>query len=135
MPLDAKRKIRSELILLFAILLLCDTAAQLLFKRGVTDLGEIPLDTINHLQAYLWNLASNGYVWLGVVSIVTAFFCWLAVISKVDLSKAHLITCSAYATVPVGSVLMLNETISFKQVLGVALICIGAYISSKSNSA
>jgi len=133
MPLQAKRRIRSELILLFSVLLLCDTATQLLFKRGVTDLGEIPLDTINHLQVYLWGLASNVYVWLGVLSIAIAFFCWLAVISKVDLSKAHLITCLAYATVPISSVLLLHETINLKQLFGVAIICVGAYISTKTS--
>lgn len=132
MSLHTKKTIRSELILLFSILLLCDTATQLLFKRGVNDLGEISLDNIYDLQVYIWGIFNNYYVWFGVLSMAIAFFCWLAVISKVDLSKAHLITCLAYGTVPISSILVLHETINLKQFLGVILICVGAYISSIS---
>lgn len=121
-----------DMITMFVVLLFCDTVAQILFKKATLNIGEIPLDSIEHLIVYLIQLCQNIYLWLGVFAMVISFFSWLAVISKIDLSKAHLITCLAYGTVPICSFLLFNEMISFKQFTGVVLIVIGAYIASIS---
>ena len=69
---------------------------------------------------------------MGIIAIVIAFFTWLAVIAKIDLSKAHLITCLAYGTVPLSSMWLLHETVSAKQLIGICLIIAGAFIASKN---
>ena len=132
MRIESIRKIHWDIIAMFVVLLCCDTAAQLLFKKATLSVGEIPLDSIKHLIAYLIQLSQNIDIWLGVVAIAIAFFSWLAVISKIDLSKAHLITCLAYGTVPLCSFWLLNELISLKQLTGIIMIAIGAYVASMS---
>lgn len=126
------KKIHWDIIAMFVVLLFCDTAAQLLFKKATLNVGEIPLDSIKHLIAYLIQLGQNVNIWLGVAAMTIAFFSWLAVISKIDLSKAHLITCLAYGAVPICSFWLLNEMISIKQFAGITMIVIGAYVASIS---
>ena len=117
---------------MFVVLLCCDTAAQLFFKKATLNTGEIPLDSFKHLMGYLVQLIQNVDIWLGVVAFAIAFFSWLAVISKIDLSKAHLITCLAYGTVPICSFWLLNELISGMQLTGIIMIVVGAYVASVS---
>lgn len=126
------RKIHWDMIAMFVVLLFCDTAAQLFFKKATLNVGEIPFDSVKHLTEYLIQLSQDINVWLGVASIAIAFFSWLAVISKIDLSKAHLITCLAYGTVPICSFWLLNEIISVEQLAGIIMIVMGAYVASIS---
>ena len=121
-----------DIIFMFGVLLCCDTLAQIFFKRAANEVGEIPLSSVQVLLSYLVNLSHSYYVLLGIVSIIIAFLTWLAVIAKIDLSKAHLITCLAYGTVPLSSIWLLNETISIKQFIGICLIISGAFIATSN---
>ena len=132
MPINNTKKIHWDIIAMFVVLLCCDTAAQLFFKKATLNTGEIPLDSFKHLIVYLVQLIQNVDIWLGFVAIAIAFFSWLAVISKIDLSKAHLITCLAYGTVPICSFWLLNEMISGMQLTGITMIVVGAYVASVS---
>ena len=121
-----------DIIAMFGVLLCCDTLAQIFFKIGANSIGEISLNNTKTLLTFIINLSQNIYVLFGFISIVIAFFTWLAVIAKIDLSKAHLITCLAYGTVPLGSMWLLDETISTKQLIGICFIILGAFIASKN---
>lgn len=120
-----------DVVSLFALLLLCDTAAQLFLKKGVNNLGEFPIDNVYAALHYAANLGSNQMVLLGVSALLIAFFTWLAIISRVDLSKAHPITCLSFGTVTLCSTWLLHEPFNLRQAVGVALIMLGAYIVSE----
>jgi len=120
-----------DVIAMFAVLLLCDTAAQLLFKTAVTNLGEFPTNNFQTTWDYLLSLGSNPLVLSGAGTLVIAFFTWLAIIARVDLSKAHPATCLSFGTVTLCSTWLLHEPFTMKQGLGVLLIMLGAYISSE----
>lgn len=123
--------IQWDVIAMFALLLLCDTAAQLFFKTAVIGLGEFPTDNLHTALLYAASLAANQMVLFGVVALVIAFFTWLAIIARVDLSKAHPATCLSFGTVTLCSTWLLHEPFTLKQALGVLLIMLGAYISSE----
>lgn len=120
-----------DVIAMFAVLLLCDTAAQLFFKTAVIHLGEFPTDNFQAAWDYLLSLSGNLMVLSGAGTLVIAFFTWLAIIARVDLSKAHPATCLSFGTVTLCSTWLLHEPFSTKQALGVLLIMLGAYISSE----
>lgn len=128
------KKMNWDIVLMFAVLLICDTAAQVFFKVAADKTGQIPFYSIQALSTYLLNLVQNPQIIMGVIAIVIAFFTWLAVIAKIDLSKAHLITCLAYGTVPLSSMWLLHETASAKQLIGICLIITGAFIASKNEA-
>ena len=125
-----KTKENLEIFFLFLLFILCDTATQIFLKKGATNLGEIPLDQLSHVLLYAINILTNVNIMTGVCFVLIAFFSWLAILSKVDLSKAQLINSLVYVTVPLASIFFLGETIHMTQMFGILLISLGALIAS-----
>ena len=125
-----KIKANVEIFFLFLLFILCDTATQIFLKKGATNLGEIPLDQLSLVILYILNILTNTNIIIGVVFVLIAFFSWLAILSKVDLSKAQLMNSLVYVTVPLASVFFLGETIHTTQIFGILLISLGALIAS-----
>ncbi len=125
-----KIKANVEILFLFLLFILCDTATQIFLKKGATNLGEIPLDQLSHVILYILNILTNTNIIIGVVFVLIAFFSWLAILSKVDLSKAQLMNSLVYVTVPLASIFFLGETIHMTQIFGILLITVGALIAS-----
>ncbi len=125
-----KMKENLEVFFLFVLFILCDTATQIFLKKGATNIGEIPLDQANHVLVYVLNILTNVNIMIGIMFVLIAFFSWLAILSKVDLSKAQLMNSLVYVTVPLASIFFLGETIQTIQMLGILLISLGALIAS-----
>ena len=125
-----KIKENLEIFFLFLVFILCDTATQIFLKKGATNLGEIPLDQISHIFIYVLSILSNINIMMGILFVLIAFFSWLAILSKVDLSKAQLMNALVYVTVPLASIFFLGETIQMTQMFGILLISLGALIAS-----
>ena len=125
-----KIKANVEILFLFLLFILCDTATQIFLKKGATNLGEIPLDQLSHIIIYVLNILTNANIIIGVLFVLIAFFSWLAILSKVDLSKAQLMNSLVYVTVPLASIFFLGETIVIQQLFGILLISLGALIAS-----
>jgi drug/metabolite transporter (DMT)-like permease len=125
-----KIKANIEIFFLFLVFILCDTATQIFLKKGATNLGEIPLDQLSHVILYVLNILTNANIIIGIAFVLIAFFSWLAILSKVDLSKAQLMNSLVYVTVPLASIFFLGETIDIQQLFGILLISLGALIAS-----
>jgi len=125
-----KIKENLEIFFLFLLFILSDTATQIFLKKGATNLGEIPLDQISHIFIYALSILSNINIMMGILFVLIAFFSWLAILSKVDLSKAQLMNALVYVTVPLASIFFLGETIQMTQMFGILLISLGALIAS-----
>ena len=125
-----KIKANVEIFFLFLLFILCDTATQIFLKKGATHLGEIPLDEVSHIILYVWNILTNVNIMTGILFVLIAFFSWLAILSKVDLSKAQLMNSLVYVTVPLASIFFIGETIHMIQMFGILLISLGALIAS-----
>jgi drug/metabolite transporter (DMT)-like permease len=125
-----KIKENLEIFFLFVLFILCDTATQIFLKKGATNIGEIPLDQLSHIFLYVVNILTNVNIMMGIAFVLIAFFSWLAILSKVDLSKAQLMNALVYVTVPLASIFFLGETIQTAQLFGILLISLGALIAS-----
>lgn len=129
-----KSNLSGEVVALIMLLLLLDTFAQIFFKIGVTHLGEFQGDVMKDVLQYSFQLILNPYVIGGVIALIFAFFTWLTLISKVDLSFAHPMTSLVYATIPLCSTWLLHETLHWKQVIGIVFIVVGVFIVSDDGS-
>ena len=125
-----KIKENLEIFFLFFLFILCDTATQIFLKKVASNLGEIPLDEVSHIFFYVLNILTNFNIMMGILFVLIAFFSWLAILSKVDLSKAQLMNALVYVTVPLASIFFLGETIQMTQMFGILLISLGALIAS-----
>lgn len=126
------------LIVLFIFL---GVVGQYLFKGGMSQdapkalMGLIggdlvgfsqgPLAATVRLVGHLVSLLLQPPIFLGLMAYVLSTACWLAVLSKTDLSFAYPMLSIGYVAVLLIGWLAFDEEVSMLRWLGVALICIG----------
>jgi len=112
--------------LAFAIVL--DTFLQLLWKSAVADIPSQPT-----LWQTLQSMARQP-LFLLVGLLMAGQACnWVVVLDHTDLSYAHAITSLSYVSVAALSVLLLGESLTVPQDLGIALILLGVWFVGKSD--
>lgn len=102
------------------------TAGQVLLKRTVSVLDR-PIASVADLAMLPWaRIWPSGLLALACVGI--AFVCWLASLTRLDLSYAYTMACASAALVALLSVVFLGETISFRMAIGIALVVLGSVL-------
>jgi drug/metabolite transporter (DMT)-like permease len=73
-------------------------------------------------------------LFLGVIVLMTLqFFNWLMVLAQADLSYAKPISALSYASVPVMSVLVLDEAIDIVEITGLAFVIGGVWFICRTD--
>jgi multidrug transporter EmrE-like cation transporter len=118
--------------LVIAILsIMLSVAAQFSLKAGMSsaEVREILTQpfALRTISAVLTNVfVLGGFLLYGLGAVV-----WLGVLSKWDVSKAYpLVGLGFVFTVAIG--VMAGEQVTLPRVIGVALICIGVFLVSRS---
>jgi drug/metabolite transporter (DMT)-like permease len=124
----ARQTMDARIIGLFVLILVWDTGAQVMLKLGLSAHGEFPVHAWTPMVEYLKAIAVEPMIWLALIFLVLAFLTWLAIIARVELSKAHPATSFSYVTVTIASVVFLKESLNIIKVLGIVLIVIGVFV-------
>ena len=104
------------------------TAYEVLLKLGATETAHIA--GAGWAWTGLSGLASL-YVWLGIPFVILSLITWLHVLRYLPLSIAFPISQVVHAFVPLGSWLVLGESISELRWCGIALVLLGLAIVAK----
>jgi drug/metabolite transporter (DMT)-like permease len=104
---------------------------QLLLKKGMNNLGEMTL-TVNELGSMLWRMATNPFVFFGLLIYVISVVFWLVALSRVDLSYAYPFASLSYIIMLIASWLLFNEHISLMRIIGTLVICVGVWLIYRS---
>jgi multidrug transporter EmrE-like cation transporter len=113
---------------------LCNAAAQLLLKyatRPLANVSEFGLQTLVHSTAILF---SSAFFWGGMVCYAVSVCVWIAALSKAPVSTAYPMLSLGYVVVAGVSTLWLGEVLSMPKMLGIALICVGVVLVSRSTA-
>ena len=117
---------------LILLAVLCGVGGQLTLKMGMSHVGPIGAEaTTQPLQVALRVLTSPlvlgglGLYALGAVA-------WLTVLSRVPLSFAYPILALSYAFTPILAWLILGESVPSLRWVGIATICLGVLVVSRS---
>jgi multidrug transporter EmrE-like cation transporter len=111
-----------------------NAAAQLLLKvatRPLAHFSEFNADTLSGAVVILFKSAP---FWAGMVCYATSVCVWLAALSKAPVSTAYPMLSLGYVVVAAVSVLWLGESMGPAKVLGIALICAGVVLVSRSSA-
>jgi len=108
-----------------------DTVAQILMKKGLTDVSAGPVSFDNILQ-FIALGASSVLVWAGVIIYVFNFLMWIIILFKVDLSIAMPIGSFGYILTPLAAMIFLHESVGPLRWIGIALIILGIHFVAKS---
>ncbi len=104
-----------------------NAAAQLLLKVATRPLG--------HFSDFSLETLRYSVMSLGVSLCYGTSICvWLAALSKAPVSTAYPMLSLGYIVVAAVSVLWLGETLSPAKALGIALICAGVVLVSRSSA-
>ena len=109
-----------------------NTAAQLLLKVAVRPLAHFADFGVHTLRSSMVSLGASPSFWAGMVCYGLSLCVWLAALSKAPVSIAYPMLSIGYVVVAAVAALWLGEALSTAKVLGIALICAGVAIVSRS---
>lgn len=110
-----------------------NAAAQLLLKVATRPLAHFSDFGMQTLRDSVASLVTSLPFWAGMLCYGASVCVWLAALSKAPVSTAYPMLSLGYIVVAVISVLWLGETLSPAKVLGIALICAGVVLVSRSS--
>jgi multidrug transporter EmrE-like cation transporter len=115
--------------LLLTVLL--TVAGQLMVKRGMLQVGSSP-EQLNLVPGFVYRAMTNPSVVIGMGCAVGAAISWTIAIARADLSFAYPFMALSIVLVLALSGLLFDEVVSFQRWIGVAVVCLGLVLASRS---
>jgi multidrug transporter EmrE-like cation transporter len=110
-----------------------NAAAQLLLKLAARPLANFSDFGLQTLRYSVLSLGGSPPFWAGMLCYGASVCVWLAALSKAPVSTAYPMLSLGYIVVAGVSVLWLDETLPPVKMLGIALICAGVFLVSRSS--
>jgi drug/metabolite transporter (DMT)-like permease len=101
--------------------------AQLIVKWRVSRAGSLPVD-FTKKTIFLVGLLFDPFVLTGLLAALLAGLCWMAAMTKLELSFAYPFISLSFVLVFVFSAFLFHETITAPKVLGMLLIVAGIIV-------
>jgi multidrug transporter EmrE-like cation transporter len=109
-----------------------NAAAQLLLKLATRPLGHFTVFNADTLNLSVITLFKSVPFWTGMVCYGASLCVWVAALAKAPVSTAYPMLSLGYVVVAAVSVAWLGETLTASKILGIALICTGVVLVSRS---
>ncbi len=110
-----------------------NAAAQLLLKTATRPLGQYTVFNADTLSSSILILCKSLPFWTGMVCYGASLCVWLAALSKAPVSTAYPMLSLGYVVVAVVSVGWLGESMTPAKIAGIALICLGVVLVTRSS--
>jgi multidrug transporter EmrE-like cation transporter len=111
-----------------------NAAAQLLLKVATKPLAQFSVFNADTLSSSVIILFKSLPFWTGMLCYAASVCVWVAALSKAPVSTAYPMLSLGYVVVAAASVAWLGETLTPAKVLGIALICAGVVLVSRSST-
>ena len=109
-----------------------NAAAQLLLKVAARPLGHFSVFNAETLSGTIVILFKSLPFWAGMFCYGASLCVWIAALAKAPVSTAYPMLSLGYVVVAAISVAWLGETMTAGKLLGIALICVGVVLVSRS---
>jgi len=110
---------------------LLNAVAQLALKASVSETGIIHLD-MHSLLTTAGSLASNLWLWLGLICYAISVVVWLLALSRVDVSIAYPMLSVGYIVNAIAAWQLFGEPMNIAKVVGIGIIIVGVYVLARS---
>ena len=108
------------------------SASQLIVKWEMKKHSLDDYASLSEKLMLLVSLLLNINILIALSLTVIAGLCWMVVMTKLDLSYAYPFTMLGFVIVLISSNVLFGEPITLHKILGIALISLGIFISSRS---
>jgi transporter family protein len=116
--------------IMITIIVLADSAGDVLLTRGMKQVGEISTIKLGALLSIARRVISNKNFLSGIFFIALTFFAFLTILSWADLSFVFPATSLVYVISTLGAKFILRERVTFRRWVGVLLVCVGVALTS-----
>jgi multidrug transporter EmrE-like cation transporter len=135
MPVALRRVAMKKQVMHYLWLILLSVSAgvagQTALKLGVSQPGAE--NAAANLVSLLTMIVRSPLVLLGLVLYGVGALAWIAVLTKLDLSVAYPFLALNFVLVALTSKLVLGESVPLLRWVGIAVICVGILVVSRSN--
>jgi uncharacterized membrane protein len=125
--------VKTLVIMLLAVT--AGTVGDILLAKGMKEMGDISAMNLRGILNATYQALTNPKLIIGTSMLAIFFFLWLAVLSWEDLSVALPMQALNYVLVAFLAQFFLGEHVSPLRWGGIALVCIGVILITKSSSA
>lgn len=122
-------------MMIFALILtgvLLNTAAQLLLKTGMSQIGHFEFVPANFIPIGL-KVAANFPIIGGLFLYVMSVAVWLLVLSRVQVSFAYPMLSIGYVVNAVAAFYLFGEPLTSLRLLGIFIIIAGVYLVAQTS--
>ena len=114
-----------RVILMLAFFIFCSTGGEIALTYGMKMVGEPENFRPGALLRFLYRALRNGWVWTAMPLLAGSFYSLLVLLSWAPLSVVIPATAFNYVVGTLGAKYILNEQVSRKRWMGVAMVCVG----------
>ncbi|HEV2424056.1 MAG TPA: hypothetical protein VGZ29_04420 [Terriglobia bacterium] len=107
-------------------------SGNVLLGKGMKQVGGLRDWSPSALLALFASAFTSGWIWLGIGSLLLFLVMFMVVLSWADYSFVMPVAAASYALVPLMSLCFLDEKVSPLRWSGVALICAGVALVSRT---
>jgi drug/metabolite transporter (DMT)-like permease len=118
------------IFLLMAVCVVCGAVGDVSVTRGMKKVGKVPSFHPVDLCHSAMRTLQNGSIWLGVASKGIAFFSFLALLTRADVSWAAPAVASTYVVDTVAAKYLLRENVNRTRWTGAVFVCLGVALIS-----
>jgi drug/metabolite transporter (DMT)-like permease len=111
-----------------ALTILFTVYGQLIIKWQISKAGMLPNDLFDKIL-FLLSQFTNPWILSGFATGFAASLCWMAAMTKFELSFAYPFMSLSFAIVMILSILFFGELFAWNKVIGTLIIIMGLYIS------
>lgn len=112
-------------IILFTLIVVAGTGGELCVSRAMKSVGEVTDFRPAAIARVILRALRQGWMWLGVGLMATAFFSLLGALSFLNVSFVVPVTALSYVAGACGAVFFLRERVSRRRWIGVLLVSAG----------
>jgi uncharacterized membrane protein len=118
---------------LIVVIVIFSPLGNVLLGKGMKSVGSAQNWSFADLFHVFGQTIANGYIWLGMLSLLTFLIAYMLILSWADYSFVQPSTSLSYLTVALLSHFLLQEVISPLRWFGVLVICTGVFVVGRTH--
>jgi uncharacterized membrane protein len=120
-------RLRIKTFAMILVMVACANAGDLMLKRGMTQIGAVPLSVAGLGHAFVLTVAS-ATIWIAILFLIGFTASYMMLMSWADYSYVMPAGAFGYALLTLLAVIFLHERVSPRRWIGVILICVGVLV-------